>query len=153
MAFFVERCSFTPIILAPKVACFNLRFPYIPLLNCIRHCSFTPITDAPKVVNINPNQSVYFENDKVNCSATGNPTPSVTWSPSGSSTHGYGYSVLTISQSMHGQAYTCAASNVIGSLDETLTIAIGESTNLLSPRMLCRPYLNPVMPVFIGNPR
>jgi len=81
--------------------------------------------DAPRNLQIIPRQSTYEAEDRIKCSAEGNPKPSYHWTDlvSGTVTKG---AFLTIGEEMVDSNHTfqCTASNQYNNMSSNLTFAV-----------------------------
>ena len=91
-------------------------------------CVYFIILDGAKNISIHPRKDTYDDFELVNCTAVGNPTPTVQWLDSENRTRATGYSssILNITRDMNHRTYICLASNVVGSISDSLNISLSK---------------------------
>ena len=87
--------------------------------------TFITVAVAPRNLQITPNQAIYEDGDRIQCSAEGNPAPSYQWKDlvSGDVTQG---AVLVISEDMMNRSYSfqCTATNNYNSISSNFSFSV-----------------------------
>ncbi len=88
--------------------------------------SFFPV--KPRSLRILPNVKTYTVREGIffamNCSAVGNPTPTITWRSSSSDSFAGNTISFRSTNRRDGKDYTCIASNSVGSITKTITVIV-----------------------------
>ncbi len=82
----------------------------------------------PQSVSISPNVKTYTVREgtsfAMNCSAVGNPTPTITWRSSSSDSFAGKTISFRSTNRRDGKNYTCIANNSVGSTTKTITVIV-----------------------------
>ena len=86
---------------------------------------YLSIVDHTTFVKVLPKKSEYMINEELECSADGNPAPTITWSVNeeeATMKHGQGWKIVTIPKawSQLEQTLTCTAYNALDGLQSTV---------------------------------